>query len=168
VHPVDLWLIPLGLAVGAFGTLVGAGGGFILVPILLLHYPSKPADTITSMSLLVVCANASSGSVAYGLQKRIDYRSGWWFIAGTFPGAIAGAIVVGYVPRRTFDAIFATALCLIGGFLILRRASNAIRPPVTGRGVTHRQITDLHGDTFRYSFHLWKGILISVGVGFNI
>ena len=28
-----LWLFPLGLAIGAFGTLIGAGGGFILVPI---------------------------------------------------------------------------------------------------------------------------------------
>lgn len=35
-----LWLFPLGLLVGAFGTLIGAGGGFILVPILLIVYPN--------------------------------------------------------------------------------------------------------------------------------
>jgi uncharacterized membrane protein YfcA len=40
-----LWLLPLGLIVGAFGTLIGAGGGFILVPILLLLYPNeKPSS----------------------------------------------------------------------------------------------------------------------------
>jgi len=32
----ELLLIPLGFAVGAYGTLVGAGGGFVLVPVLLL------------------------------------------------------------------------------------------------------------------------------------
>ena len=100
----DLLLIPLGVVVGTFGTLVGAGGGFVLVPVLLLLYPERNPQTITSMSLLVVCANAASGSLAYARQKRIDYRSGWWFVLGTFPGAIAGAIVVGYIPRRTFDA----------------------------------------------------------------
>ena len=40
----------LGFAVGAFGTLVGAGGGFILVPILLFIYPDLPPDTITAMA----------------------------------------------------------------------------------------------------------------------
>ncbi|OAI40416.1 hypothetical protein AYO38_00945 [bacterium SCGC AG-212-C10] len=166
MHLVDLWLIPLGVAVGAFGTLVGAGGGFVLVPVLLLLYPDKKPETVTSMSLLVVCFNATSGSLAYAIQKRIDYRSGWWFILGTFPGAIAGAIVVGFVPRRAFDALFALVLGAIGLFLLLRRERTTIIDPVRGRGVTRRQITDAKGDTFVYSFHLWKGVLISTAVGF--
>lgn len=151
---------------GAFGTLVGAGGGFALVPVLLLIYPSKDAETITSMSLFVVCANAASGTVAYARQKRIDYRSGLWFVLGTFPGAIAGAIVVGYIPRRTFDAIFAIVLVSIGLFLILRSAQTAISDPVTGRGVVRRRISDAQGNTFVYSFNLWKGVAISTAIGF--
>ena len=162
----DLWLIPLGLAVGAFGTLVGAGGGFALVPVLLLLYPSKSPETITSMSLFVVFANATSGSLAYARQKRIDYRSGFWFVAGTFPGAIAGAIVVSYIPRRQFDAMFATVLIVLGTFLILKSTNTLITEPVTGRGVVRRRITDSDGNTFGYSFHLWKGVLISTFVGF--
>lgn len=154
------------MAVGAFGTLVGAGGGFILVPVLLLVYPHKDAETITSMSLLVVCANATSGSLAYAVQKRIDYRSGIWFAIGTLPGAVAGAIVVGYIPRRMFDALFAAVLTVLGLFLMLRSNRTAISEPVTGRGVVRRKITDINGNTFVYSFHLWKGVAISVGVGF--
>jgi uncharacterized membrane protein YfcA len=72
-------LLVLGVLVGAFGTLVGAGGGFLLVPILLLLYPDLEPDTVTAMSLLVVFVNASSGSVAYARQKRIDFWSGGWF-----------------------------------------------------------------------------------------
>jgi hypothetical protein len=48
----------LGLAVGTFGTLIGAGGGFLLVPILLLMYPNDDPATITSVSLAVVFLNA--------------------------------------------------------------------------------------------------------------
>ena len=162
----DLLLIPLGVVVGAFGTMVGAGGGFVLVPVLLLLYPERNPQTITSMSLLVVCANAASGSLAYARQKRIDYRSGWWFVLGTFPGAIAGAIVVGYIPRRTFDAIFATVLVVLGAYLALRSSNRGIIDPVSGRGVVRRQIRDSAGNTFVYSFHLWKGVVISTFVGF--
>lgn len=34
-------LVLIGFAVGTFGTVVGAGGGFILTPILLLLYPHE-------------------------------------------------------------------------------------------------------------------------------
>ena len=166
MEPWDLLLIPLGVAVGTFGTLVGAGGGFVLVPVLLLLFPEREPDVITSMSLLVVCANAASGSFAYGRQRRIDYSSGVWFALGTFPGAIVGALAVGFAPRRLFDATFATVLSILGLYLIARRGTTAIQPPIRGRGVVRRDITDRAGQHFVYSFQLWKGVLISAGVGF--
>ncbi|PFG74223.1 sulfite exporter TauE/SafE family protein [Tepidiforma thermophila] len=156
----------LGFIVGAFGTLVGAGGGFVLVPILLLIYPDEDPELLTAISLLVVCVNAASGSVAYGLQRRIDYRSGWWFVLGTFPGAVAGAVVVGFVPRRLFDAIFAAVLGAVGVYLLARPQVQAIAEPVRGRGVVRRMVRDASGNTFVYSYQLWKGVLISAGVGF--
>jgi hypothetical protein len=158
--------VPLGFAVGAFGTLVGAGGGFVLVPILLLIYPDEEPETVTAISLFVVFANAVSGGLAYARQGRIDYRSGAWFAAATLPGAVAGAVLVGYVPRRLFDAIFAVTLTSLGAFLVLRSGTQAIRPPVTGRGVVHRLLRDRYGTTFSYGFHLWKGVLLSAGIGF--
>lgn len=159
-------LVLLGLGVGAFGTLVGAGGGFVLVPILLLMYPERDAETITSMSLFVVWANATSGTLAYVRQRRVDYYSGIWFAIATLPGAVAGAIVVGFVPRRAFNAIFASVLIVLGLFLFLRSQSNAIRAPLQGRGVVQRRITDANGSTFAYSYRLWQGIVISAAVGF--
>jgi hypothetical protein len=79
----------LGLGVGAFGTIVGAGGGFILTPLLLILYPQDSAETITAIGLVAVFFNASSGSLAYARQRRIDFRSGLVFAAATLPGAIA-------------------------------------------------------------------------------
>jgi uncharacterized membrane protein YfcA len=162
----DLGLIPLGFVVGAFGTLVGAGGGFVLVPILLLIYPDEEAETITAISLFVVCANAVSGSIAYARQRRIDYTSGAWFAISTLPGAVLGAVVVGYIPRAAFDAIFAVTLTSLGLFLALRSGVQQIQHPVTGRGVVGRLIRDRRGQTFGYSFQLWKGMIYSAGIGF--
>ena len=35
------WLIGLGLGVGLYGTIIGGGGGFVLMPVLLVQYFSK-------------------------------------------------------------------------------------------------------------------------------
>jgi len=114
-----VWLIPLGLIIGAYGTLIGVGGGFVLVPLLLLLYPKENPEIITSISLAVVFFNALSGSVAYAWAKRIDYRSGIIFSASTIPGAILGALTTIYIPRRTFDLIFGFSLIGVSVFLLL-------------------------------------------------
>src|SRR5690242_11992380 len=103
--PDYLWLSPLGFVLGVFGTLIGAGGGFLLVPILLLVYPHDNPNVLTSISLAVVFANAASGSAAYARMGRVDYKSGLLFSAATVPGGILGALATSLIPRRTFDAI---------------------------------------------------------------
>jgi uncharacterized membrane protein YfcA len=76
IHPMDMiGLIALGFGVGAYGTLIGAGGGFVLMPILLLLYPDDRPELLTSISLAVVFFNTLSGSEAYAMMKRIDYRT---------------------------------------------------------------------------------------------
>src|SRR5207253_2590148 len=85
-------LVFLGLLVGAFGTLIGAGGGFLLVPLLLIGYHFQPADAVGT-SLALVFLNAASGSLAYLHQRRVDLSLGWRFAAATVPGAVGGAII---------------------------------------------------------------------------
>src|SRR5262245_52869321 len=111
--PVEyLWLFPLGILIGAFGTLIGAGGGFILVPILLLLYPKEPAELVTAISLAVVFFNALSGSFAYARMKRVDYKSGIFFSIATIPGAVIGALATAYIPRRIFDLMFGVLMII--------------------------------------------------------
>ncbi|MDQ6815137.1 MAG: sulfite exporter TauE/SafE family protein, partial [Bacteroidota bacterium] len=88
----NLLLIGLGLLVGTFGTLIGAGGGFILVPVLLFIFPDLKPEVVTSISLAVVFLNAASGSVAYAQLKRIDYKSAIIFAVAALPGSIIGVL----------------------------------------------------------------------------
>lgn len=154
-------LVALGFAVGAVGTLVGAGGGFLLTPALLLVYPHDSPQTITAISLFAVWANSTSGSLAYARQRRIDYRSGLVFGAATLPGAVGGALVVGYVPRAAFDVIMAVALAGVAIWIALRGEGSSRRT----RG-TERVIVDATGREWRYRVPVARGALISVGVGF--
>jgi hypothetical protein len=142
---------------------VGAGGGFIITPILLLLYPHDSPRTITAISLAAVFFNAASGSVAYLHQRRIDLRSGVVFGIATLPGSVAGALAVEHVGRRVFDA--ATAAVLSCGAVWLFAA----RRRTTGehdRGGTPRRLTDAFGTTYAYHVRLGRGAAMSVGVGF--
>ncbi len=155
-------LAALGLAVGAFGTLVGAGGGFILTPILLLLYPHESPKTLTAISLTVVFFNAASGSLAYARQRRIDFRSGLVFGLATLPASVAGAIAVAHVSRRTFSV--AMVVVLASGAVWLAFAAKPARTRL--RGGTARELTDSSGTTYRYRVPLGRGIAYSSGVGF--
>lgn len=164
----ELLLVPLGFAVGAYGTLVGSGGGFVLVPALLLIYPGEKPSSITSISLAVVFFNALSGSAAYARLKRIDYFTGVIFAAAAMPGAIGGAFLVSSIPRDLFDLMFGAVLLSLAAYTLWSAGSVAVmRRPLRGRGIVTRVMPgDEEGETFRYSYNLWQGILYSAGVGF--
>ncbi len=118
-------MIAFGFLIGGFGTLIGAGGGFILTPVLLLVYPHESPETITGISLAVVFANATSGSVAYARMKRINYKYGLIFSAAAIPGAILGAAATYHVARAAFDVVFAALLMAASVFLFVRAPKHA-------------------------------------------
>jgi len=160
---VAVLLVALGLAVGAFGTIVGSGGGFILTPILLILYPHDRPATITAISLTAVFFNAASGSAAYAHQRRIDYRSGLTFAAAALPGSIVGALVVGDVSRSLFNVLMAVVLLVLAAWLLFGGPKDARRP--RGR-LTHRELTDRYGTTYRFDVPVRRGVLYSGVVGF--
>jgi uncharacterized protein len=156
-------LVLLGVGVGAFGTVVGAGGGFVLTPVLLLLYPHDSARTLTAISLTAVFFNAASGSVAYLRQRRVDVRSGLLFAAATLPGAVGGALLVGVVSRRVFDGIMGGVLGLLAVWLF---TGERWRPRPPRRLVRHRVLVDREGLEHEYEVPLLRGVLYSLGVGF--
>ncbi len=154
-------LVLLGISVGAYGTMIGAGGGFVLVPLLLLLYPSEPPELITSMSLGVIFFNALSGTSAYFRQHRIDYLAANSFALATIPGAIIGSLLTGLLPRNLFDTLFAVLLLVVSAVLFLRPEPR-VSTRATRRGEVFRMLTDRHGDTYAYSYNLYLGLFLSM------
>ena len=116
---VIIGLIFFGLVVGFTGTLIGAGGGFLIMPAFLIFYQDKGPTVLTAVSLAVVCANAISGSIAYAKMRRINYRAGLLFALAAVPGAIAGALIIDYIPAKTFDILFGITLIFVGTYLFI-------------------------------------------------
>lgn len=164
----DQWwfLLCLGVTIGAIGTLIGAGGGFILVPVLLLMTPGAPPERITAVSLAVVFCNAVSGTAAYLRLKRVDLKSAAWFALATLPGALVGALTTQFVPRRQFNIGFGVLMLLGSLYLLLRPEPKRDASAEPSENHTTRRITDREGTEHVYSFSLSVGLGLSVIVGF--
>jgi uncharacterized membrane protein YfcA len=163
------WLIGLGLGVGLYGTLIGAGGGFVLMPILLMLYPKVKPEQLTAISLAVVFFNALSGSESYALMKRIDYKSGLMFAAATIPGAIIGALNTAWVPRHLFNGIFGVILLSGAIFLFMRphlQRQKREAQEAYHHFEAHRHLVAVGGETYDYEFNPLVGIGLSFFVGY--
>ncbi len=173
-HAEYFGLIVLGIGVGLFGTLIGAGGGCILMPVLLLLYPHMPPEHLTAISLAVVFFNALSGSESYAVMRRIDYKAGLMFAAATIPGAVIGALNTGWVPRHVFNGIFGGVL-LAGAVFMMTQPEHRRLAALRGSGRHHLILTDLvverhlieaNGKCHEYSFNPVLGIGLSFLVGY--
>jgi len=161
------FLAVIGFVIGTLGTLIGAGGGFVLVPLLILLYPDLSPEHITAISMAVVACNALSGSVAYVRSKRVDYKAGILFALATIPGSVLGVLTTKAIPRHAFDLIFGAVLIVLAVFLLLRGGKRKEKPVMEARkGWVSQKLTDRWGHLYQYNYDIRKGILLSVLVGY--
>lgn len=168
---LDALLVLLGFAVGVYGALAGVGGGFVLVPALLLLYPDDSQTAITATSLAVVLANAGSGAAAYARRRLIDVQTGLTLAAAAVPGALAGAYVVRFVPRSGFDVAFGVLLLAIAAVLMFgfSRFTTTERTPLRGGpGVVVRLHRRDGGAVSRYAYDLRQAVALSAASGFIV
>lgn len=115
--PEILILITISFAAGTLGSLLGLGGGFIIVP--ALTFMSLNPYQIAGTSLFAVFSSSGSSTFAYARQKRIDYVLGIKFSMFAVPGAVVGAYVSRLVSLPEFKIYF--ALVLIGTSIYILR-----------------------------------------------
>lgn len=149
----SLVLTALGIVVGFIGTVVGVGGGFIVVPFLTLVYNLSPQLAVGT-SMCIVALNAISGTLSYARQHRIDFTTGIWFSLAMFPGAFLGAYILQFIPKQSFEIGFGIFLLCIALYILLKQTNSVAQQSV-------------HPSEFiRPHFNLPLGILISFFVGF--
>lgn len=100
--------------------MVGLGGGFIVVPVLLLFFRLTPA-VASGTSLALVVANSGSGAFTYLLQRRVHVPIGLMICVGGFPGGILGAVASAHISARLFDWAFAALLLAVAYDMISNR-----------------------------------------------
>ena len=103
-------LLILGVLVGLPASMCGLGGGFILVPTLILVFNLSPQNAI-AISLVAMCGTTISATLGYIKQKRVDYKLALLYDIFDIPGVIVGAYLTTILPQNLL-----IGLC---GFLIL-------------------------------------------------
>ena len=131
MSPLEFALTLLGISVGAgfLGSLVGLGGGVVVVPALTLLYGIDIRYAIGA-SIVSVIATSSGAAAAYVKERLTNLRVAMLLELGTTTGAITGAFIAGIIHSRWLFVIFGLALAYSGVAMLRRsqRRGEAVPP----------------------------------------
>jgi uncharacterized membrane protein YfcA len=115
----DVLLVVGGVLVGVGAAFTGLGGGFLVVPaLLLLGFSSQKAVGTSFLAIFVISISAL---FAHGKLANVDYRVGVLLGVGGILGAQLGARLVEHVSTAQFKRIFAVILIGLGIYIFFKR-----------------------------------------------
>ncbi len=129
--PRSAWKVMIdGAAVGTLTGLVGIGGGFLIVPALVL-LGGLPMSLAVGTSLVIIAGNAATGFVEHlgtvrALGIELDSRAILTFIALGGVGALAGHILGLRLPQTALRRMFALVLLVLGAYVLWRNLPGAV------------------------------------------
>jgi hypothetical protein len=112
-----LKVAPGGLLVGVLTGIVGVGGGFLIVPALLLMRTALREAVGTS--LLIITGTCVVGFLGYLGHVRLDWTAVTLVAAGTLPGIALGSYLHRFVPQSALRRGFAALLVIIAAFILV-------------------------------------------------
>jgi len=119
-----------GFLVGIAAGLVGAGGGFLIVPALTL-LGGLPVAVAVGTSLLVIAMQSSAGLVAHLFTVDLPWPTVLAFTGIAVAGSFLGAALAGRIPERALRTAFGIFVLVIGAFVLVQEIPRLI-PLVTG------------------------------------
>ena len=109
----------LGFAAGIIGSMIGLGGGFVVVPILTFFGFSP--QLAASDSLFAAFSNAVASTASYAKQKRIEYSLGLKLGLLSIPGTILGAYISDEITSSLFKILFGIVLLASSVYIFSKR-----------------------------------------------
>ena len=116
----DDWIpmIATGLGVGVMTGFFGVGGGFLIVPALVLILGLN-MRTAVGTSLVVIAINSASGLMAHLRYGSLDLAMAGLFTIGGAIGALLGASLAGKLDEQRLQRGFATFVALLGVWMVV-------------------------------------------------
>ena len=110
--PLNRWLaLGSGMAIGTLVGMVGAGGGFLLVP-LMLYVLRIPLRTAVGASLGIVALSGIAGSLGKAATDQVNWPLAGALVVGALPGALLGAAVSRRARTATLAYILGVLIAL--------------------------------------------------------
>jgi uncharacterized membrane protein YfcA len=118
----------IGLLLGLTFAVLGAGGGIVAVPVLLLLF-SLPLRDATSAALAIVFAAALTATVGHARAKRIDWKTALVLGPVTMVGAVLGAKLNPWLPERLSAGLFSLVLVAATVSLFRDQPTDSVAAP---------------------------------------
>ena len=119
MNPQLLLIVALGVLVGIGAAFSGLGGGFLMVPaLLMMGFPAQKAVGTSFLGIFIISVSAL---VAHNKLANVDWRIGLLLGLGGVVGAQFGARLVEHVSTAQFKRIFALILVGLAAYLFFRK-----------------------------------------------
>ena len=134
----------ISIAAGVLGSLVGLGGGVVIVPVLTVLYHIDIRLAIGA-SIVSVIATSSGAAAAYVREKMTNLRAGMFLEIATTTGAVSGAYLTTVLPTRMLFALFGVVIGY-SAFATFRKRHKAEPLDVSNDRIAN--YFDLHGSYY--------------------
>lgn len=125
---VGLLMLAGGVAAGAFGSLLGLGGGLLIVPLLTIGF-GLPLREAVGVSLVCVIVTSSASAGVYLQRRQANLRLGMVLELFTGIGAVIGGTIAFLVDERLLAGLFSVLVLYVASTLLRSARRPAI--PVT-------------------------------------
>ena len=128
-----------GFVVGSFTGLVGAGGGFLIVPALVL-WAGLPMPAAIGTSLLVIVLNSLAGFAGHATQVPVDYGLIAAIAGCAIAGSYAGSRLSRLVPPASLRRVFAGFVLVMAAVILVREGNLVLQTGASAMPATLPQL----------------------------
>lgn len=139
IQTVEIFMIAI--VAGVVGSILGLGGGIIIVPVLTLIF-KVPMLTAVAASTVSIIATSTGAAVAFLRDRLTNTRVAMWLEMGTAAGALSGALLAGYLSQRVLFVLFGVLLTY-SGYNMFKARKNELPEGVEPDGLSQK--LQLHG-----------------------
>lgn len=147
-EPPVLLVVAEGIVVGAVTGLVGAGGGFLVVPALAL-LGGLPMGIAVGTSLVVIAMKSFAALAGYLSTVHIDWSLALAVTAAAVAGAILGGRLAGHIPDHLLRKGFGWFVVVMGTFVLTQQLPAVWWPLVGAVAIGAPIAVTLHARTRR-------------------
>ncbi|MGD0586236.1 MAG: sulfite exporter TauE/SafE family protein [Oryzomonas sp.] len=108
-----LEIFAIAIGAGIVGSILGLGGGIIIVPCLTLLFGVSMRSAVAASTVSII-ATSTGAAVAFLRDRLTNTRVAMWLEMGTATGALSGALIAGYLDQRFLFILFGLLLAYSG------------------------------------------------------
>ncbi|MFA5364778.1 MAG: sulfite exporter TauE/SafE family protein [Candidatus Bathyarchaeia archaeon] len=163
--PFFFVLIALGIGVGVPASMCGLGGGFILVPTLILVLGLPPQSAV-AISIVAMLGTTVSATVGYLKQKRVDFKLAILYDVLDIPGVIIGAYLTTLLPKNVLIGLCGIFILSLSVLMLrnIRKSKTCTTENNASEGSRNgwgRKVYDSANQVFEYQIRKPSLVLLS-------